>query len=103
MEKVLPVQPVERCDVFLSNPAHQPILWTHAYCMGMLPHKQSLKTSIGNFSPNFLEIEKVMQNDKTVDFVSTERIRKKKKEKKNIISEPETNSLPAKEFNKTTD
>lgn len=76
--------------VFLSNPALQPILWTHAYCMGMLPHRQSLKTSIGNFSPNFLETEKVMQNDKTVEFVSTERIRKKKKNLKNTISETET-------------
>ena len=74
--------------MFLSNPALQPILWTHAYCMGMLPHRQSLKTSMGNFSPSFLETEKVMQNDKTLEFVSTERIRKKKL--KNTISETET-------------
>ena len=57
--------------------------------MGMLPHRQSLKTSIGNFSPNFLETEKAMQNDKKLEFVSTERIRKKKK-LKNTISETET-------------
>ena len=59
--------------------------------MGMLPHRQSFKTSIGNFSPNFLETEKVMQNDKTVEFVSTERIRKKKKKNlKDTTSETET-------------
>ena len=34
---------------------------------------------MGNFSPNFLETEKAMQNDKKLEFVSTERIRKKKK------------------------
>ena len=50
--------------------------------MGMLPHRQSLKTSMGNFSPNFLETEKAMQNDKKLEFVSTERIRKKKKTEK---------------------
>ena len=49
--------------------------------MGMLPHRQSFKTSIGNFSSNFQETEKVTQNDKRVEFVSTERIRKKKKKK----------------------
>lgn len=58
--------------------------------MGMLPHRQSFKTSIGNFSPNFLETEKVTQNDKAVEFVSTERIKKKKKNLKNTISETET-------------
>lgn len=59
--------------------------------MGMLPHRQSFKTSIGNFSPNFLETEKVTQNDKAVEFVSTERIKKKKKKNlKNTISETET-------------
>ena len=44
---------------------------------------------MGNFSPNFLETEKAMQNDKKLEFVSTERIRKKKK-LKNTISETET-------------
>ena len=51
----------------------------------------TFKTWIGNCSPNFIETDKVKQNEKTEEYVSNERKRKKS-------NETEKNNSPDKEF-----
>ena len=59
----------------MPDPAHQSH-WPHTDWTRMLPHKDT-PSRLGwvNVSPNFIETEKVKQNEKTEEFVSIERTR----------------------------
>ena len=50
--------------------------WAHIDNTGMLPYKDTTsRQELITVSPNFPETEKVKQNEKTEEFVSTERTR----------------------------